>query len=67
MIAEAQQATQVSSVSLAGRWASRNWRRWLPLVISNNTSAVHLASLAGTPVVDLYVLTNPHIRRGGCL
>jgi ADP-heptose:LPS heptosyltransferase len=30
-----------------------------PLVISNNTSAVHLASAVSTPVVDLYALTNP--------
>jgi lipopolysaccharide heptosyltransferase II len=29
-----------------------------PLVVANNTSAVHLASAAGTPVVDLYALTN---------
>ncbi|HKT33550.1 MAG TPA: glycosyltransferase family 9 protein, partial [Nitrospira sp.] len=30
-----------------------------PLLISNNTSAVHLASAVSTPVVDLYALTNP--------
>lgn len=29
------------------------------VVISNNTSAVHIASGVGTPVVDLYALTNP--------
>jgi ADP-heptose:LPS heptosyltransferase len=28
-------------------------------VLSNNTSAVHLASALGTPVVDLYAQTNP--------
>lgn len=29
------------------------------LVISNNTSTVHIASACGTPVVDIYSLTNP--------
>ena len=30
-----------------------------PLLVSNNTGAVHLAAAVGTPVVDLYALTNP--------
>lgn len=30
-----------------------------PLVISNNTGPVHMAAAVGTPVVDLYALTNP--------
>lgn len=30
-----------------------------PLLISNNTGPVHLAASLGTPVVDLYALTNP--------
>ncbi len=30
-----------------------------PLLISNNTGPVHLAAGVGTPVVDLYALTNP--------
>ncbi|WP_447978260.1 lipopolysaccharide heptosyltransferase II [Candidatus Nitrospira bockiana] len=30
-----------------------------PLLISNNTGAVHLAAAVRTPVVDLYALTNP--------
>ncbi|MDM7916869.1 MAG: glycosyltransferase family 9 protein, partial [Candidatus Eisenbacteria bacterium] len=29
------------------------------LLISNNTSPVHIASAVGTPVIDLYALTNP--------
>lgn len=29
------------------------------LLISNNTAPVHIASAVGTPVVDLYALTNP--------
>lgn len=30
-----------------------------PVLISNNTGAVHVAAAVGTPVVDLYALTNP--------
>ncbi len=30
-----------------------------PLVIANNTGPVHVAAAVGTPVVDLYALTNP--------
>jgi lipopolysaccharide heptosyltransferase II len=30
-----------------------------PLLISNNTGPVHMAAALGTPVVDLYALTNP--------
>jgi ADP-heptose:LPS heptosyltransferase len=30
-----------------------------PLLISNNTGPVHIASALGTAVVDLYALTNP--------
>lgn len=30
-----------------------------PVVISNNTAPVHVAAAVGTPVVDLYALTNP--------
>jgi lipopolysaccharide heptosyltransferase II len=30
-----------------------------PLLVSNNTAPVHIASSVGTPVVDLYALTNP--------
>ena len=29
-----------------------------PLLLSNNTGPVHLAAAVGTPVVDLYALTN---------
>ena len=31
-----------------------------PVLIANNTGSVHLAAAVGTPVVDLYALTNPH-------
>jgi len=30
-----------------------------PLLISNNTGPVHMAAALGTPVVDIYALTNP--------
>jgi ADP-heptose:LPS heptosyltransferase len=30
-----------------------------PLLVSNNTGPVHIAASLGTPVVDLYALTNP--------
>ncbi len=30
-----------------------------PLLLSNNTGPVHVAAALGTPVVDLYALTNP--------
>ncbi len=30
-----------------------------PLLISNNTGPVHVAAAVGTPIVDLYALTNP--------
>jgi lipopolysaccharide heptosyltransferase II len=30
-----------------------------PLLVSSNTGAVHIAAAVGTPVIDLYALTNP--------
>ncbi|MDX2215233.1 MAG: lipopolysaccharide heptosyltransferase II [Oculatellaceae cyanobacterium bins.114] len=30
-----------------------------PLLVSNNTGPVHIAAAVGTPIVDLYALTNP--------
>lgn len=30
-----------------------------PLLVSNNTGPVHIAAATGTPVVDIYALTNP--------
>jgi lipopolysaccharide heptosyltransferase II len=33
--------------------------RLAPLLIANNTGPVHVAAAVGTPVVDLYALTNP--------
>jgi lipopolysaccharide heptosyltransferase II len=50
------------SYSLAGRLNLPEMAGLLsmaPLLLSNNTGPVHLASAVGTPVVDLYALTNP--------
>ena len=57
-------ATQMGapSVSLAGRLDMRELTALLsvaPLLISNNTGPVHIAAAVGTPIVDLYALTNP--------
>ena len=62
MIDEAQKTMEEPSLSLAGRLSFEELAAVVakaPLLLSNNTSAVHLASAAGTPVVDLYALTNP--------
>jgi lipopolysaccharide heptosyltransferase II len=31
-----------------------------PVLLTNNTGPAHIAAAVGTPVVDLYALTNPH-------
>jgi lipopolysaccharide heptosyltransferase II len=50
------------SYSLAGKLDLGKFAAVLaqaPLLISNNTGPVHLAAAVGTPIVDLYALTNP--------
>jgi len=62
LIEEIRLAMREPSVSLAGLLDLEELAAFLakaPLLISNNTGAVHLASAVGTPVVDLYALTNP--------
>jgi lipopolysaccharide heptosyltransferase II len=52
----------VPCVSLAGRLDLGELAALLaraPLLLSNNTGPVHVAAAVGTPVVDLYALTNP--------
>ena len=52
----------VRSVSLAGRLGLPELAALLrraPLLIANNSGPVHVACAVGTPVVDLYALTNP--------
>ncbi|MHB0958525.1 MAG: lipopolysaccharide heptosyltransferase II [Pirellulaceae bacterium] len=46
-------ADQLSLAELAGLLSMA------PLLVANNTGPVHLAAAVGTPVVDLYALTNP--------
>jgi lipopolysaccharide heptosyltransferase II len=55
-------ASAVPAVSLAGRLALGELGAALRLaavVVTNNTGPVHMAAAVGTPVVDLYALTNP--------
>jgi lipopolysaccharide heptosyltransferase II len=50
------------SYSLVGRLRLQDLAALLTrarVLISNNTGAVHVAAAVGTPVVDLYALTNP--------
>ncbi|WP_338761922.1 glycosyltransferase family 9 protein [Massilia sp. METH4] len=41
------------------RWANRGRRSRWPAVASNNSRPAHISAALGTPVVDLYALTNP--------
>jgi lipopolysaccharide heptosyltransferase II len=53
---------EVSSFSLAGKLDLGELTALVamaPLLIANNTGPVHIAAAVGTPVVDLYALTNP--------
>ncbi|MDQ3870196.1 MAG: glycosyltransferase family 9 protein [Chloroflexota bacterium] len=53
---------ELPSVSLAGKLSLAELAAVLeaaPVLISNNTGPVHVAAALGTPVVDLYALTNP--------
>jgi ADP-heptose:LPS heptosyltransferase len=55
-------AMGVPSYSLAGRLNLGEMAALLaraPMLIANNTGPVHMAAALGTPVVDLYALTNP--------
>jgi lipopolysaccharide heptosyltransferase II len=50
------------SISLAGRLALGELAALLeaaPVLVAGNTGPVHLAAAVGTPVVDIYALTNP--------
>jgi lipopolysaccharide heptosyltransferase II len=53
---------QSDSFSLAGKLDIEEFSALIalaPLLVSNNTGPVHMAAALGTPVVDLYALTNP--------
>jgi ADP-heptose:LPS heptosyltransferase len=52
----------VPSISLAGELRFAELAALIeaaPVLISNNTGPAHVAAAVGTPVVDLYALTNP--------
>jgi lipopolysaccharide heptosyltransferase II len=57
-----QAAMGTPSFSLAGELSLAEFAALVqaaPLLVSNNTGPVHIASALGTPVVDIYALTNP--------
>ncbi len=62
LIEQIQGLMQTPSHSLAGRLDLPQLAALIslaPLLVSNNTGPVHIAAAVGTPVVDLYALTNP--------
>ena len=62
LVENIQEKSGVPSVSLAGMLTVGELAGLLEratLLISNNTGPAHLAAAVGTPVVDLYALTNP--------
>jgi lipopolysaccharide heptosyltransferase II len=62
VIAKAQEAMRRPSISLAGALSLGELGALIAgarTLVSNNSGPVHLAAAVGTPVVDLYALTNP--------
>lgn len=62
LVAHIQQGIGMPSWSLAGRLGIAELVGLIslaPLLIANNTGPAHIAAAVGTPVVDLYALTNP--------
>ncbi len=62
LIARIRDAMQTTSHSFAGTLSLTTLAALLsraPLLVSNNTGTIHIAAAVGTPVVDLYALTNP--------
>ena len=63
LIAEVQRGMEgAPSISLGGELSLAELAALLeraPVLLANNTGPVHLAAAVGTPVVDLYALTNP--------
>jgi lipopolysaccharide heptosyltransferase II len=62
LIDEIREASGVAVHSLAGELALGEMGAALKLatvVVSNNTGPAHIAAAVGTPLVDLYALTNP--------
>ncbi|HEX7022870.1 MAG TPA: lipopolysaccharide heptosyltransferase II [Trueperaceae bacterium] len=62
LVEDTRHAAGVPSLSLAGCLDLAGMAALLaraPLLLTNNTGPAHLAAAVGTPVVDLYALTNP--------
>jgi lipopolysaccharide heptosyltransferase II len=62
LIEEVRSSAEVSAPSLAGQLSLAELAALLDsvdLLLANNTGPVHVAAAVGTPVVDLYALTNP--------
>jgi lipopolysaccharide heptosyltransferase II len=62
LIEQIRQEMQAPSISLAGQLTLGGLGAALEqaaLLLANNTGPVHVAAAVGTPVVDLYALTNP--------
>jgi lipopolysaccharide heptosyltransferase II len=62
LVRQIQALAKVPVISLAGRLGLGKFAALIeaaPVLISNNSGPVHLAAAVGTPVVDLYALTNP--------
>lgn len=62
LVDEVRSAMGVPSASLAGRLSLAQLAAVIqaaPLLVAGNTGPVHVAAALGTPVVDIYALTNP--------
>jgi len=62
LVARIRRASGVDARSAAGRLDLAGLAALVeaaPVLVSNNTGPVHVAAAVGTPVVDLYALTNP--------
>jgi lipopolysaccharide heptosyltransferase II len=62
LVDQIQFASAVPAISLAGRLTLGELGAALQraaVVVTNNTGPAHIAAAVGTPVVDLYALTNP--------
>lgn len=62
LIADIQAMAGVPTHALVGRASLAEFAALIaraPLVLTNNTGPAHIAAALGTPVVDLYALTNP--------
>jgi lipopolysaccharide heptosyltransferase II len=62
LVAGIQSMMSERAVSVAGRLGLGELGALIddaPVLISNNTAPVHIAAAVGTPVVDVYALTNP--------